>query len=613
MHSERVMNVGRRGLIGPLGAAALAAAAVLSASRAEATNVSCTWSGASSTDFATTGNWVSNVAPTSGTPGTGDPMDGDFAIFGTNAGTVPNQPVLGANFGVRKLQFDGSGWTLGGSATLSVSRAGGIVTTNTTGTNTINANISLGVKDTAATLFNIAGSSSAGVLRLNGTIGKFSDPTSGSGAIIKTGGGTLEMNTTSGTITSWQVNGGAIKVIGGTAGLGTLNNVALAIGAGTFDLNGISVGAGGFSMSSSSGLLTSGTAATFTTTANGNGSVLGKISGALSMVYGNNGTDRVFTVSNATSDYTGTTRANSGNSLWLSADAPSGAAGTLGNATSVVQLGSTSGTFASTRVTQLLVTGAYSVGRDINIGTQGDTKSIGANATATAGTSTFSGTINVGLGTLTTAPALNVTAPSGHQVNITGQIVEATGASNTLLGALRKVGAGTVRLTNANSYVGGTSVEVGTLLVDNTTLSGTGSGDIAVFEDATLGGSGAMTGNVTLNADTADAGSFGGILQPTLATNALDIGGILTANAGAVLDLQYMTGLDSSATYTIVTYGSLSGTFAQGSIVNAPSTHEVSIQAKQIQLTPIPEPATVALFGLGTIGLLLRRRKIENA
>ena len=43
-----------------------------------------------------------------------------------------------------------------------------------------------------------------------------------------------------------------------------------------------------------------------------------------------------------------------------------------------------------------------------------------------------------------------------------------------------KSGLGTLTLGNANSYIGGTSVDGGTLLVNNTTGSGTGTGTVIV-------------------------------------------------------------------------------------------------------------------------------------
>ena len=49
-----------------------------------------------------------------------------------------------------------------------------------------------------------------------------------------------------------------------------------------------------------------------------------------------------------------------------------------------------------------------------------------------------------------------------------------------LRGSLRKIGNGALTLENANSYLGGTRVERGQLVVNNTGGSGTGTGPVQV-------------------------------------------------------------------------------------------------------------------------------------
>ncbi len=67
---------------------------------------------------------------------------------------------------------------------------------------------------------------------------------------------------------------------------------------------------------------------------------------------------------------------------------------------------------------------------------------------------------------------------------------------------------GTVEFTRAtgNAYVGNTSINSGTLLVNNASGSGTGTGAVTVEDGATLGGAGFITGAVTVNS--------GGTLAP---------------------------------------------------------------------------------------------------
>ncbi len=91
-------------------------------------------------------------------------------------------------------------------------------------------------------------------------------------------------------------------------------------------------------------------------------------------------------------------------------------------------------------------------------------------------------------------------------------------------GGLVKLGAGTLTLTGENTYTGGTIVGGGTLMVDNTTGSGTGSGAVTVQTGAQLSGSGTISGTVT-----AQAGAF---LSPGDGGGTLTLGGDLILSGG---------------------------------------------------------------------------------
>ena len=72
-----------------------------------------------------------------------------------------------------------------------------------------------------------------------------------------------------------------------------------------------------------------------------------------------------------------------------------------------------------------------------------------------------------------------------------------------------KIGVGTLTLSGAGTYAGGTTIEAGTLLVKNTAGSATGSGAVQVG-GGTLGGGGIIAGQTTIGTGS----GAGGSLQP---------------------------------------------------------------------------------------------------
>jgi autotransporter-associated beta strand protein len=141
----------------------------------------------------------------------------------------------------------------------------------------------------------------------------------------------------------------------------------------------------------------------------------------------------------------------------VTGNAPSGANGTLGKATSAVLLGNTSG---STAATMLIGAPNVTVGRNFTL-RAGGTLTLGSNHTT--GTSTYSGNIPM-------TKALTVTAAAGGQTDFTGVISGTLTASNT---ALTKVGAGVVNLTGVNTYTNPTVVNAGTLRITGSATNST--------------------------------------------------------------------------------------------------------------------------------------------
>lgn len=105
--------------------------------------------------------------------------------------------------------------------------------------------------------------------------------------------------------------------------------------------------------------------------------------------------------------------------------------------------------------------------------------------------------------------------------NVDGELSGVLGGSG---GSLSKTGAGTLSVTGSNTYTGGTFITAGSLLVNNTTGSGTGTGAVYVQATAKLGGGGTISGAVFVEGSLAPGNSIG-----TLSTGALTI-----ANTGSL-------------------------------------------------------------------------------
>src|SRR5262249_4101192 len=83
------------------------------------------------------------------------------------------------------------------------------------------------------------------------------------------------------------------------------------------------------------------------------------------------------------------------------------------------------------------------------------------------------------------------------------------GASGGTGASFTKIGKGTLTLSGANTYTGGTTVTAGALVINNTTGSGTGTGAVQVNQ-GTLAGSGTISGAVTVGT----GGGAGAFLAP---------------------------------------------------------------------------------------------------
>ena len=195
-------------------------------------------------------------------------------------------------------------------------------------------------------------------------------------------------------------------------------------------------------------------------------------------------------------------------------------------------------------------------------GARGITKN-GVGIAILQGPSSYTGPTNIANGTLRVGSTANVipdlsavSVATGGTLDLNGfdeAIGNLSGAGSVLLnggrltvggntasadfsgaisgtGGLIKLGAGTQTLSGANTYAGGTAVQAGTLLVNNTSGSGTGVGTVSVLSGARLGGSGIIGGATTVRT--------GGTLAPGNSPGLLSFASGLTTLADAALEFE---------------------------------------------------------------------------
>ena len=141
----------------------------------------------------------------------------------------------------------------------------------------------------------------------------------------------------------------------------------------------------------------------------------------------------------------------------------------------------------------------------------------GAGTFSLSGANTYSGatTINTGTlqlgdggttGSLNTASAISVGSGATFAVNRSNTVTQGTdfdAAPITGDGSLVQSGTGSTILNVANAYTGGTTISGGTLEVNNTSGSGTGTGSVILSNaGSTLAGSGSIAGSTIIGSGT---------------------------------------------------------------------------------------------------------------
>ncbi len=285
----------------------------------------------------------------------------------------------------------------------------------------------------------------------------------------------------------------------------------------------------------------------------------------------------------------------------------------------------------------LIGTGGVSINKNITFSSSsdtGDTRTIGSSNTT--GTATYSGTITLGAFAASgNGSTLRVTAEAGGTTVFTGLIND--GANTT---SITKTGSGIVKFTRAAgvTYDGITTVSTGSLIVNNTSGSGTGTGAVSVSNGATFGGTGSSAGAITLDAgarmspgdmDESGVSSTGNFTGGSLTWNSdsavgmsfnlgadqgssdqLTLSGAFTKGTGStfVFDFTGST-LNSSIVYTLVTFGSTDFVVGDFSAING-GDGVFALNGTTLTFGAIPEPSTYAALA-GTLvlaGAVWRRR-----
>lgn len=184
------------------------------------------WSGTLNSDFELGANWNLVLPPSA-------PVNDTITDIGVFSGAVTaNQPTLTLSRSIYGLQFTtaSGGWNLGGAFTLSLGGAGISTNGQTSGTNTISANVQLAAESTW--LVGTGGTLSvSGQISSNGAFGLTLNNGSNAGTLKLTGANTYTGGTT--------VNAGTL-LINNTSGSGTgtgsvtVNNAGTVLGGSGF-------------------------------------------------------------------------------------------------------------------------------------------------------------------------------------------------------------------------------------------------------------------------------------------------------------------------------------------------------------------------------------------
>ncbi len=474
-----------------------------------------------------------------------------------NGGTVTNSGNFFNTLGPLTLNAGTLNSVGGALSTYQAWSLGGEVTVGGSAASTISASGSdSGVHLGTSTTFNVADVTSDGntdllveasLLDLAGL--------AGTSDLVKTGAGTMTLTAASGYTGTTTINSGALQIgNGGTSGALGSGSVILSSAALVFNrtddyggpVNNAISGNGGLKLSS--GTLTLGGDSSFvgdvllenenTTLIIGNKNALGSavlyfgegtVGQAAVDLSGANAVSNVLSMQARTTfrgtnnlTFTGpflgvqqatliSNELTDGANLMFGGDFPLGSA--YGNI--VLTFGGPGSTTFSGNITD-----------DPSPGGSGLTKT-GTGTLLLSGTNTYRGATTISEGTLQIGNGGTSGTLGSGEVSNEGALVfnrsDDLSVDNVIsgTGSLTKLGAGKLAITANNTYSGNTIVSSGMLLANNPSGSAFGSGDVSVASGATLGGSGSLTGDVTIE----------GILAPGNSIASLSSGGVTFMNS----------------------------------------------------------------------------------
>lgn len=210
-----------------------------------------------------------------------------------------------------------------------------------------------------------------------------------------------------------------------------------------------------------------------------------------------------------------------------------------------------------------------------------------------------------------------------------------TAATFTGSGSLEKTGGGSLELSGASTYSGGTTVSEGTLRVSNTTGSALGDGEVQVLQGTTLGGDGILGGPTTI-AGFLEPGEGVGSLGTLTFSGESPVDLTLTDTASVLMEIGSLSAFDQISVSGKAAFdGTLQIAFLDGylpsdgdmfalfdmadgdgmfdSILFDDPDYSGSFDADTGILTVwmVPEPSSLALLGAAALLLLLRRSRVR--